>query len=124
MIKSHTKRMSCYLPIASALRDPFLKPIKLTVPVSARSDDDIAVVGKGIKIHRHVLTSECNYDEWLGLSSLVTNETFKSGLENEALILPINREMNSDRILFGSFTFAITSAVCTRTKFRIYILWA
>ena len=56
---------------------------------------------------RHTANASCSYYEWLVFRGTVIAEQTKPGNDNEVLMLPVDREMNSDRILFGSLPFAL-----------------
>ena len=99
--------MSCFIPVATALRKSFLSPLKLSTPHPARSDDVIAAIEKDLKMFRHTATEKCKYEEWLGFRSLVTADLTTSTFRNEASLKPVDKEMNSDRVLFGSYAFAL-----------------
>ena len=48
-------------------------------------------------------------------------EKFKPGNENEAFMLPVDREMNSDRVLFGSISYTLQFCGCKVGIFHTYL---
>ena len=99
--------MACFIPIATALRASFLRPVKLRTPLPARSSDEVDAIQMDLKIFHHVAKATCTYNEWLAFRALVQAEVASSEYKHEANILPIDREMNKNRVLFGSIPFAL-----------------
>ena len=93
--------MACFIPIATALRTSFLRPVKLRIPLPTRSSDEVDVIQKNLKIFRHVAEATCTYNKWRAFRALVQAEVASSDYNHEAHMLPIDREMNKDRVLFG-----------------------
>ena len=56
---------------------------------------------------RHTANGSYSYDEWMAFRGIVLADQTKPGNANEALMLPVDRGMSSDHILFGSFPFTL-----------------
>ena len=99
--------MGCFILIATTLRASFLRLVKLRSPLPARSSDEVDPSRKDLKIFGHVAEATCAYNEWLAFRALVHAEVASSEYKHEAHMLPTDREMNKDRVLFGSTPFAL-----------------
>ena len=80
--------------MATELHHSFLKPLKFTTPHTAPHIDEIAVAEKDITRFLHTANASCSYNEWLAFRGMVFAEQTKPSNANEALMLPVDREMN------------------------------
>ena len=55
----------------------------------------------------YTATASCSYDQCIAFRVLEIAEKSKPGNEIEAFMLPEDRKMNSDRVLFGSLAYAV-----------------
>lgn len=103
--------MSLFLPVVSSLRSSFLRPVESGTPLPARLPSEQFISRSDLRVYQHVVSANCNAEQWLALRSFVENEEGRV-----VSFWPRGRELNLDKIVFSSYLTAAKYCGLTSTE--------
>lgn len=103
--------MATFIPVATTIRESFLRSIDLSTPLLARSIAEQTTSRADLRVHRHTSETACSEKQWLALRGLA--ETHGN---DGAFYLPRGREMNMDKIVWMKYEDPALYCGITKTE--------